>query len=71
MKKEIKISIRKGLNTELDPNIQPGGYEEIDMFEIIIDGEVEVLSELNTISVTILHELTDVVNRYKVTHLEL
>jgi hypothetical protein len=46
MKKEITIRTRKGLNVELNNLIQPGGYKEIWIFELLIDGEVQELDEV-------------------------
>ena len=43
--KKITLQIRKGLNSELDKTIQPGGYKEIEIFEAIIDGEVVEMCE--------------------------
>lgn len=43
--KTLTLQIRKGLNSELDKTIQPGGYKEIEIFEAIIDGEVVEMCE--------------------------
>lgn len=43
--KEITIRTRKGLNVELDNTLQPGSYKEIEVFEVIIDGELVEMCE--------------------------
>ena len=58
--KTLTLQIRKGLNSELDKTIQPGGYKEIEIFEAIIDGEVVESSQVcdHHISIMQVHKET-------------
>jgi hypothetical protein len=56
--KEITIRTRKGLNVELDSSIQPGAYKEVDLFEFIINGEVQELDEVCDHKISFIEEIS-------------
>lgn len=63
MKKEIIIRTRKGLNVELNNLIQPGGYKEIWIFEMLIDGDVVEQDEMCDLHQTLLETVESSANK--------